>query len=311
MNEQRRIAVVDLGTNSTRLLVANVTEDGEVETLVRRSEVTRLGDGVDSSGRLSDAAVQRVYDQLAEYRQIADEHDASRSIAVATSAVRDADNGPELEQAVRERFGFDVGIISGDEEARLTFLGATVRRAAHQPTLVIDVGGGSTELVIGHPGSPPEFHVSTRLGSVRQSERHLHHDPPLPEELSALRRAAGEIVAEGAPPDRRESVIRGIAVAGTATSLASVDLGLEPYDPSKVNGYRLELAECERMLALLASLPLADRREVRGLHPDRASTIVAGTVILIESMRAFALESVEVTEADVMHGAAISSFSAG
>lgn len=311
VNEGQRIAVVDLGTNSTRLLVAEVIGAGQVGTLVRRSEVTRLGDGVDSNGRLSDAAMQRVYDQLAEYRRLADEHEVGRSIAVATSAVRDADNGPEFERAVRKRFGFDIDIISGDEEAHLTFLGATSRRTKDDPTLVIDVGGGSTELVVGRAGSPPDFHVSTRMGSVRQSERHLAHDPPEDQELQALRHAAAQIVAEGVPADQRQAVIEGIAVAGTATSLAAVDTGLEPYDHSKVDGYVLELAACERMLAQLASLPLARRREVKGLHPDRAETIVAGAAILIASMGAFGLRSVEVTEDDVMHGAALSALYAG
>jgi exopolyphosphatase/guanosine-5'-triphosphate,3'-diphosphate pyrophosphatase len=305
MSESRRVAVLDLGTNSTRLLVAEV-QDGEVTTLERQSTVTRLGEGVDASGRLSDEAMQRVLDVVEEYRGLADEHDAAERIAVATSATRDAENGPDLEREIRDRFGFEIEIISGDEEARLTFMGATAGRDGDEPALVIDVGGGSTEFVVGVPGRAPDFHVSTNLGSVRQSERHIEHDPPRPDELEALARAAREIIAEGVPAEHRLAVSQGIAVAGTATSLASIDLALEPYDPAKVDGHRLTREACERMLASLAALPLDERREVTGLHPDRAETIVAGTTILIAAMETFGLDAVEVTEADIMHGAALS-----
>lgn len=311
MNQQRRIAVVDLGTNSTRLLIAEVSEAGELRTLVRRSEVTRLGDGVDASGRLSDAAMERVYDVLAIYRELADDHGAADSIAVATSAVRDAENGPGLQAVVRERFGFDIRTISGEEEARLTFLGATSGRDDTAPTLVVDIGGGSTEYVIGTPGSPPDFHVSTHLGSVRQSERHLASDPPERQETEALRAATRGIIAEGVEAKRRQEVRAGIAVAGTATQLAAIDQGLEPYEPAKVDGYHLQMDNCERMLAMLASLPLAERKQVTGIHPDRAPTIVAGAAILVESMRAFGLERVEVSEADILHGAALEALHEG
>jgi exopolyphosphatase/guanosine-5'-triphosphate,3'-diphosphate pyrophosphatase len=305
MSDDRRVAVVDLGTNSTRLLVAEV-ENGRVTTLERRSTVTRLGEGVDSSGRLSDDAMQRVLDVVSEYRELADEHDAAERIAVATSATRDAENGPDLEREIREQFGFEIEIISGDEEARLTFMGATNGRDGRDPTLVIDVGGGSTEFVIGVPGGEPDFHVSTNLGSVRQSERHIAHDPPQPAELDALAEAARAIIAEGVPEEHRRAVSQGIAVAGTATSLASIDLALEPYDPAKVDGYVLTADACRRMLASLAALPLDERREVTGLHPDRAETVVAGATILIAAMGTFGLGEVEVTEADIMHGAALS-----
>jgi len=305
MQDLARIAVADLGTNSTRLLVADVTSEGQVRPLERRSRVTRLGDGVDSSGRLADDAMQRTLDALAEYRAIADELGIARSLAVATSAVRDADNGQGFRDRVRDELGFELEVISGDEEARLTFLGATAGHGGDEPVLVVDIGGGSTEFVIGVPGSPPGFHVSTRLGSVRQSERHLASDPPEHAETEALGRAARQIVAEGVPESERERVTAGIAVAGTATSLAAIDQQLVPYDPARVDGYRLGLADCERMLALLASMPLAERRQVPGLHPDRAPTIVAGAAILVESLRCFGLKTCEVREADILHGIAL------
>ena len=299
----QRIAVVDLGTNSTRLLVAEV-EAGAVEELERRTNVTRLGEGVDATGRLADGAIERVTRVLADYREAIDERGAKRVVAVATSAVRDAENGEEFRELLRERFEIEAKTIPGDEEARLTFLGATSGRSPDE-TLVIDIGGGSTEYVIGMPGEEPEFHVSTRMGSVRHSERYLDDDPPTESQIAELRASAREIVDHEVPAELREQVVRGVAVAGTATSLAAIDQQLDPYDPERVHGYRLTLDACERMLEMLAALPLEERREVTGLHADRAPTIVAGVAILVESMKAFALDRMEVSEADILHGAAL------
>ena len=299
-----RVAVIDIGTNSTRLLVADVS-DGRVEELDRRTEVTRLGEGVDATGRLSDGAVARVSATLAGYRHAIDERGAERIVAVATSAMRDAANGPAFRDEIQAGFDIDARTISGDEEARLTFLGATAGRADGSETLVIDIGGGSTEYVTGHPGGDPDFHVSTRMGSVRQTERHLADDPPTPDQLEALAADARSIVEADVPADVRECVRQGIAVAGTATSLAAIDQRLDPYDPEHVHGYRLSRDACEAMLARLAALPAAERREVTGLHPDRAPTIVAGVGILLESLRAFGLDRIEVSESDILHGAAL------
>lgn len=297
------IAVLDLGTNSTRLLVADVVE-GRVEELERRSTVTRLGDGVDASGRLAEAAMERVFETLGDYCELIRRHNAEPVIAVATSAVRDSTNGEEFRAAMRERFGIDAQIISGDHEARLTFLGATTGRPSGATTLVIDIGGGSTEFVIGTPGQAPEFHVSTQAGSVRQSERHLHDDPPTPAQLDELRSEVREIIEDAIPPELRDDVDRGIAVAGTATQLASIDLGLAQRDSDRVDGHPITRAACAQMLALLASKPLAERRSVKGLDPDRAPTIVAGAAILLDAMAAFGLDAVEAAKADILHGAA-------
>jgi exopolyphosphatase / guanosine-5'-triphosphate,3'-diphosphate pyrophosphatase len=299
-----RVAVVDLGTNSTRLLVAEI-EGGAVRELDRRTQVTRLGEGVDASGRLGDAAMERVFDALAEYRATIDEHGAERTIAVATSAVRDSANGDEFRAAMQERYGIDARTISGDEEARLTFLGATSAREPGARTVVIDIGGGSTEFVVGRGGTEPEFHVSTQAGSVRQTERHLPSDPVPAEELDALRAEVREIVARAVPADVRARVEQGIAVAGTATSLAAIDQRLDPYDPERVDGYSLTREATARMLAMLAATPLDQRRATTGLHPDRAPTIVAGAGILLEAIDAFGLDAVEVSEADILHGAAL------
>jgi exopolyphosphatase/guanosine-5'-triphosphate,3'-diphosphate pyrophosphatase len=299
-----RVAVIDIGTNSTRLLVAEV-KDGRVAELARRTEVTRLGEGVEATGSLSDAAIERVSSTLADYRQAIDGLGAEGIVAVATSAMRDADNGPDFRADIERRFGFDARTISGDEEARLTFLGATAGRAAGAETLVIDIGGGSTEYVTGRAGSDPGFHISTRMGSVRHTERHLHTDPPMPGELTALAQDARSIVEQEVPAEVRERVETAIAVAGTATSLAAIDQVLDPYDPDKVHGYQLSRAACEALVERLAALPVAERREVKGLHPDRAPTIVAGAAILLESMRAFGLGETEISENDILHGAAL------
>jgi exopolyphosphatase / guanosine-5'-triphosphate,3'-diphosphate pyrophosphatase len=304
------IAVVDIGTNSTRLLLARV-DGGRVEELARESKVTRLGQDVDSSGRLADEAVERVFRVLDEYRKRIDDGGAGRVVALATSAVRDSENGDEFRSAVHDRYGFDLRTISGDEEARLTFLGATSARDDRGPSLVIDIGGGSTELVTGRPGDDPGFHVSTQAGSVRQTERHLHDDPPTAEQTEALRREVRAIVEDGAPADVRRSVTHGIAVAGTATQLASIDLGLEEKDRARVHGHVMALDSVRAMLDQLASVPLEERKRTSGLDPDRAPTIVAGAAILVEVMEAFGLGAVEASETDILHGAALSASDTG
>jgi exopolyphosphatase / guanosine-5'-triphosphate,3'-diphosphate pyrophosphatase len=300
-----RIAVVDLGTNSTRLLVANVL-DGRVEELERRTEITRLGERVDSAGKLSAAAMKRVYETVASYRKLIDKHSADKVVGVATSAVREAKNGEEFSKELAERYGVATRTISGDEEARLSFLGATSDRAkGGDPLLVIDIGGGSTEFVLGTPGSDPTFHVSTSAGSVRQTERHLTDDPPTDDQLSAVAGEVAAIIEAELPREVRREAAAGIAVAGTATQLAAVDQRLEEYDPERVHGYRLDRYAVEEILEHLASLPLAERREIVGLHPARAPTIVAGALILAEAMQAFDFDWIETSEADILHGAAL------
>jgi exopolyphosphatase/guanosine-5'-triphosphate,3'-diphosphate pyrophosphatase len=300
------VAVVDIGSNSTRLLVADVRDGRVVEELERHTTVTRLGAGVDGDGRLRDDAMQRVYDTLERYRELIDRRRAQRAVAVLTSAVRDAVNGREFAQAVGDRYGLEPHVLAGDEEARLTFLGATSERDAHDPTptLVIDIGGGSTELVIG-TGREAEFHVSTQAGVVRQSERFIHHDPPRVEELAAVAGDVRAIVSGAVPPERRREVGHAIGVAGTATSLGAIAQRLDPYDPWKVHGYVVSRVECERILDRLAAMPVAERRKVPGLHPDRAPTIVAGVVILLCVLELFGLDSFEVSEHDILRGAAL------
>jgi len=298
-----RVAVVDIGSNSTRLLVADVGPGARVAEVERRSIVTRLGEGVETTGALGTAPVQRVYAVLEEYAAAIAEHGATAATAVMTSAVRDASNGDAFATAVRERYGLHARTLTGDEEAQLTFLGATAARtpAPGERLLVIDIGGGSTELVIGERGDVA-FHVSTQVGVVRHSERHLHSDPPTPEELQALSDDAGPALAGAVPQRERERVTAAVAVAGTATQCAGIDLG---YAPDDVEGHRLALAALEAMLERLAALPLAERREVPGLDPNRAPTIVAGVVVLTRTLAAFGLDEVEVSDRDILWGAAL------
>jgi exopolyphosphatase/guanosine-5'-triphosphate,3'-diphosphate pyrophosphatase len=301
-----RVAVVDIGTNSTRLLIADVNgATGGVEPVLRRSEVTRLGDGVDSGGSLSDEAVARVLATLGDYRAEIDSHGCEANLAVLTSAVRDAANGEAFATRVRDEFGLDARILSGDEEAQLTFLGAMAGRPeSDDRTVVVDIGGGSTEFVIGR-GRAAGFHVSLPAGVVRMSERHIHSDPPAPEELQNLAVDVRAIFSEGLPQQERAAVALGIAVAGTATSAAAMDQELDPYDPERVHGYPLALGTVELLLARLAGMTEDERRNVTGLHPDRAPTIVAGMILLSEAMRAFDLEEIEVSEHDILYGGAL------
>jgi exopolyphosphatase/guanosine-5'-triphosphate,3'-diphosphate pyrophosphatase len=304
-----RVAVVDVGTNSTRLLVADVGPDGAVTEVDRRTTVTRLGEGVDANGVLAGPAIARVHATLATYRAAIDALAVDAATAVMTSAVRDARNGPEFAAGVRERFGLDARTLGGDEEARLTFRGATSERplggrAGRRSVVVVDIGGGSTELVVG-AGGAVTFHASAQAGVVRQTERFVRADPPAPHELRALTADAHAIFRAAVPGRARHGVTAGIAVAGTATSCAAMLQELDPYDAARVHGFRLARGDVEALLDRLAALPLARRREVTGLHPDRAPVIVTGIVLLLEAMSTFALQEIEASEHDILRGAAL------
>jgi exopolyphosphatase/guanosine-5'-triphosphate,3'-diphosphate pyrophosphatase len=303
MDAALRVAVVDIGTNSTRLLIADV-DGGRVSEVERRTTVTNMGRGVDHTGMICADAIEDACGVIADYKAHYEELGAERVMAIATSAVRDAANGEAFIAELRERFNMDARLLTGEEEAHLTYLGATAHRAAGEPTLVFDIGGGSTELIVGS-GQEVGFHTSLQAGTIRQSERHLTSDPPGTHELEDLASEIRNLIQRAAAePEARPT--RAIAVAGTPTSLAAIDQQLEPYDPSRVHGYRLAMRRIQRMLSRLACLPLAERLRVPGLHPGRAPTIVAGTVILVQVMRAFGLDEVEVSELDILHGSALS-----
>ena len=298
-----RVAAVDLGTNSTRLLVADVV-DGRVEEVDRQLTITRLGEGVDARRRLLPVAIARVRNCLSDYRRLAEALGAERVLAIGTSAVRDAENGEAFLGEIEWSYGFETRLLSGDDEALLTFRGVATGRDVEPGTLVLDVGGGSTELIEGGPEGV-RFHTSLELGSVRMTERFLPSDPPSRDEVSSCSGAVGWLLAEHVPDDVRYAVRAAVGVAGSVTTLAALDLELDQYDRERVHGHRLAAEAVDDQLARLAGLPLAERRKVPALEPERAPVIVAGAVIVREVLRHFGLEALEASERDILHGTAL------
>lgn len=305
--DSKRVAVIDIGTNSTRLLVADVGTAG-IDEVERISTVTRLGRGVDHSGNLSAEAIEDVCEVIDQYLARIDALGASPVSVIATSAVRDAANGDAFVAELRERFELDTEVLSGDREAELTYLGAISGGGRDGTILVCDIGGGSTEVVVG-TGGEIDFHASLQLGVVRHTERFFADDPPTAAQLEALAADAHARLADVLSGTELPPVDRAIGVAGTPSSLAAVDLALEPYDPVAVEGHPLEMATIQTWLSRLAALPLEERRKVTGIHPDRAQAIVAGLVILIEVMRTFELDAIEVSEHDILYGSALAAAS--
>jgi len=296
-----RVAAVDLGTNSTRLLVTDVV-DGRLDEVVRRLEITRLGEGVDERKRLLPSPIARVRNVLTDFRREAEQLGVERTLAIATSAVRDAENGEAFLGEVEWSYGFQTRLLSGEEEAKLTFRGVSLGRELAEETVVIDIGGGSTELVVGGSDGVG-FHESLDLGCVRLTERFLHSDPPTDEELAACAAAVRGLLAERVASNVRPKTA--IGVAGTITSLAALDLGLAEYDPDQVHGHVLSSESVVTLLERLAALPVAERREIPALDPGRAPVIVAGAVILREALAHFGLDCLEASERDILDGAAL------
>jgi exopolyphosphatase/guanosine-5'-triphosphate,3'-diphosphate pyrophosphatase len=304
-----RVAIIDIGTNSTRILVADVSGN-HVDEVERISTVTRLGRGVDHSGTLSPEAIEDVCDAIAGYLQLVERLGATRTRVVATSAVRDASNADAFTAELRERFDLVTDVISGDEEARLTYRGAISGRSGTDPLLVLDIGGGSTELIVGE-GDTMLFHTSMQAGVVRHTERFITSDPPDPAELENLAADIARLIAEVVEGEDLPAIHEAVGVAGTPSSLAAVDLSLEPYDPEAVEGHPIPIGVAQKWLSRLAAMPLSERREVTGLHPARAEALVAGLVILIEVMRSFSLDEILVSEHDILYGCAIDAASLG
>ncbi|MEZ5099042.1 MAG: hypothetical protein R3C15_04430 [Thermoleophilia bacterium] len=295
-----RVAVVDLGTNSTRLLVADVA-DGRLAEVDRLLAVTRLGQGVDASRRLHPDAIARVSDCLARYRAAADAHGATVRVAVATSAVRDAADRDAFLALVEREHGFVPRLLSGAEEAELAFRGVTAGRTLAGPTLVLDVGGGSTELVVGN-GRGVAFRTSLDVGCVRVSERFLHGDPPLAGELE---RCAAHVRAElGAHAAAMPRPVRAIGVAGTAITLATLDLGLEE-ESEAVHGHVLPAAAIAAEADRLAAATHAAIAARRGIHPQRAPVIAGGAIVVREALAFAGADALEVSLQDILHGAAL------
>jgi exopolyphosphatase/guanosine-5'-triphosphate,3'-diphosphate pyrophosphatase len=291
-----RVAAVDLGTNSTRLLVVDV-EGESLEEVVRRLAITRLGEGVDRRRRLLPVPIARVRNCLADYRRELEALDATRTLAIATSAVRDAENGDAFLGEIEWSYGFVTRLLTGNEEAAMMLRGVASGRGALDDVLVVDIGGGSTEVVHARDGEVA-FAASLDVGCVRITERFLASDPPSRPELAA---AAGYVRSLLPELDVREA----IGVAGTVTTLATLDLGDAEYDPARTHGHRIARATAEAQLERLAGMTLDERLAVPGIEPGRAPVFVAGLVVLCEVLSAYGLNAIEVSERDILHGAAL------
>ncbi|MGD0219883.1 MAG: exopolyphosphatase [Acidimicrobiales bacterium] len=296
------MAAIDCGTNSTRLLV--VAADGT--TLERRMTVTRLGEGVDRTGELAAPAIERTLAALSEYRRLVDAHGVVRLRAAATSAARDADNAAVFFDAATEILGVRPELIAGEEEGRLAYRGATAELdQAKGPFLVVDLGGGSTELVAGSAAGKELTVVSLDVGCVRVTERFLVSDPPPAGEIFAARRFVAEAVeaalarlpALGVPR-------RMVGVAGTISTLVALEIGLDHYDSARVHLVRLSRAAIEDWLATLSAETAAERRRRAAIEPGRADVIVGGVAVLAELMARLGHDELVHSERDILDGIA-------
>ncbi|MGH9065280.1 MAG: exopolyphosphatase [Acidimicrobiales bacterium] len=307
------MAAVDCGTNSTRLLVA----DGEGRTLVRLMRITRLGQGVDASGRLAPEAVERTVAVLGEYRAEMDRLGVVALRASATSAARDAANREDFFAPAEDVLGRRPELLSGDEEGRLSFAGATADLdPGRGPYVVLDIGGGSTEVVLGPPpgtrGLAPAGAVSVDVGCVRLTERHLHHDPPLPAEMEEASRAVGRAVdqvVEALPGLRGARELVGLA--GTVTTLAAIHLGLARYDRERTHHSVLTRGQVDGLLAGLAGEDRAARLRRPGLEEARADVIVGGALVLAGVMSRLGLGACLVSESDILDGMVMTLLASG
>jgi exopolyphosphatase/guanosine-5'-triphosphate,3'-diphosphate pyrophosphatase len=299
-----RVATVDIGTNTVLLLVAERDEDGSLQAVAERAVITRLGEGVDRTRRLSDAAVARTLACLEEYATTIRELGAERAAVVGTSAMRDAGGGDELRVQVRQLFGVDVRVLSGDEEARLTFRGSLGGLSIESPEVaVFDIGGGSTEVVVGSAdlARKVRYAASFDVGSVRLTERLVSHDPPSGDEYLAVREVARRAFLP-VPPLPASCVP--IGIAGTMTTLAAVSLGLATYDGSRVHGLTVTLPDLRAVVARLASLPLGARQRLPGMEPKRADVIVGGGAIAVALLEHWAAPAVRISDRGVRWGLA-------
>lgn len=299
MSGAARVAVVDVGSNSLRLLLCEdigpAGARGERDTTV-----IGLKRGAGADGAIAADALERLDARLADYAGAIARFAPARTVAVATSAVRDAPNRDAVGAVIERRLGAPMRLLSGEEEAAASFAGARLAVDGEGQIVVIDVGGGSTELVRGGRGGP-EAAVSLQLGAIRQTERHLHHDPPLAEEIEALRAEARGLAEPVLAGDGGS--VPTVAVAGTATSLAAIDLG--GYDRERVHRHRLPLATVDAITVRLAGMTAAERRGVPGLDPARAPAIVGGALVLAEAARASGADELMVSETDLLDGVAM------
>jgi exopolyphosphatase/guanosine-5'-triphosphate,3'-diphosphate pyrophosphatase len=301
-----RVATIDMGTNTVLLLVAERTAGGALMAIAERATITRLGEGVDRTRRLSPVAISRTRACLDDYATIVRELGADRVAVVGTSAMRDAEGGAELRDHVRALLGVDVRVLSGTEEAHLAFRGALSGLAtdAEGELVVFDIGGGSTEVVVGKRQAAVmrvDFAMSYDVGSVRLTERHVTHDPPTADERDSLTRAARAafvdvpILPADVPP---------VGIAGTMTTLAAVSMGLVPYDGARVHGHTMTRGELQRVVDNLARVDLETRMRIPGMEPKRADVIVAGGAIALALLEHWKAEAVRISDRGVRWGLA-------
>ena len=301
----KRVAAVDIGTNSVRLLIAEVDgaspRDAKVVPIDRRMRITRLGQGVDKTRALAPEAIERTVAVLREYRAALDEHGVTEVRATATSAARDASNRDDFFTAARDALGVTPELLSGEEEAALSFLGATADLDAPAPYLVVDIGGGSTEFVLGTDA--PAGIVSLDMGCVRITEQYLESDPPAPEELSNAIAAVRDLVAEVPReiPGATEAATL-VGLAGTVTTVAAVELGIPEYDPEKIHHFVLTREAAEDVFRTLATESAEQRAHNPGLEPGRVDVIVGGTAVLVGIFRVLGFDQMLVSEADILDG---------
>ncbi|MDN4160101.1 Ppx/GppA phosphatase family protein [Nocardioides abyssi] len=293
------VAAIDCGTNSIRLLVCETP----AEPLVREMRVVRLGEGIDATGRMSDAALERTFAALDDYAATIRDHGATRVRLCATSATRDAANAEVFTAGVRDRLGVEPDVVSGAEEAALSFAGAVrgLRDQPGWPVLVVDLGGGSTELVLGGPDGVAAGH-SMDVGSVRLHERHLHTDPPTAAEVEACRRDV-DAALDACPVDPAEAATV-VGVAGTITTVAAAALGLTAYDAGSINQQVLPVADVRAATARLVAMTVAERRALPFMHPGRADVIGAGAIVLEQVVARAGVDRLVVSESDILDGIA-------
>jgi len=298
-----RVAAIDCGTNSIRLLIADVVGD-EVSDVARRMEIVRLGEGVDRTGRLAPEAIERTRRALLGYAAEIAELGVGRVRMCATSASRDAANADDFTAMVRATLGVAPEVITGDEEARLSFIGAVRGLAAEAPYLVVDIGGGSTEFVVG--AAEVRHAISVDIGCVRMTERHLHGDPPTPAEITAAERDITTAVDTALRTVSGHGTATLVGLAGSVTTVAALALNLPGYDAARIHHARIPYDDVAKVTFDLLGATVADRRDLPVMHPGRADVIGAGALILRTIMERAGKSSVIASEHDILDGIALS-----
>jgi exopolyphosphatase/guanosine-5'-triphosphate,3'-diphosphate pyrophosphatase len=297
-----RIGAVDIGTNSVRLLVADVDEQERLRTAHRMGEISRLGEGLDRTGVIDEHAAARTLDCIERFVQEAEYSGASCIRVAGTNALRVARNGPEVAGRFSDRIGYPVEILSGEEEARLVYLAVLSGLATpHGRSVVVDIGGGSTEIITGD-GHDCRRVMSLELGCVRLTERYLDTDPPGPGEIDTVRRHVRAVLSERLPAMSDEPLDRAIGVGGTVTAFAALDLGLAKYDPARIENHLLAKERIHAIERQLCETPLAERRELAGVSRGRADVIPAGSIILSEFVDRFPVSGVYVSTRGLRYG---------